>query len=306
MQPYFLGRTQYGDQLNTSTALKTHRETYAPGLRIYGVLGNFDYDFDINKQFGSFGRLQTAVLNGQTYDNIEVTVPHDALAWGLEAGYTFSDLAWKPRISAVYVYGSGNGSPFNYSNNNFDIFYGFNQPFSRNDYFAWNNIKDPKVRLEFSPAKNLLIDTAFSAYWLASAANAWDRANLFSPLGNVVGRGNFLGTEFDIRARYKLSQFINLTASYAHFWPGSFPASFAPPVRGQPYWPQSYNLTRLLVQRPPDDDHQRADLQAERLLLSGSLGQRLWRRSADHQGPCLDAVGRCRPERAGRAAAELA
>ncbi|CAJ0857773.1 hypothetical protein AMST5_01050 [freshwater sediment metagenome] len=243
VQPYFLGRTQYGDQLNTSTALKTHRETYAPGLRIYGVLGNFDYDFDINKQFGSFGRLQTAVLNGQTYDNIEVTVPHDALAWGLEAGYTFSDLAWKPRISAVYVYGSGNGSPFNYSNNNFDIFYGFNQPFSRNDYFAWNNIKDPKVRLEFSPAKNLLIDTAFSAYWLADAANAWDRANLFSPLGNVVGRGNFLGTEFDIRARYKLSQFINLTASYAHFWPGSFPASFAPPVRGQPYWPQSYNLT---------------------------------------------------------------
>ena len=89
VQPYFLGRTQYGDQLNTSTALKTHRETYAPGLRIYGVLGNFDYDFDINKQFGSFGRLQTAVLNGQTYDNIEVTVPHDALAWGLEAGYTF-------------------------------------------------------------------------------------------------------------------------------------------------------------------------------------------------------------------------
>lgn len=243
VQPYFIGRTQFADQKNVSAALKTHRETYAPGLRIYGVLGNFDYDFDINKQFGSFGRLQTAVIGGETFDNIEVTVPHNALAWGLEAGYTFSDLAWKPRISAVYVYGSGNGSPFSYSNNNFDIFYGFNQPFSRNDYFAWNNIKDPKVRLEFSPTKDLRIDTAFSAYWLADAASAWDRANLFSPLGNVVGRGNFLGTEFDIRARYKLSQYINLTASYAHFWPGSFPASFAPPVKGQPYWPQSYGLT---------------------------------------------------------------
>ncbi|MGJ0507254.1 MAG: alginate export family protein [Methylocystis sp.] len=243
VQPYFIGRTQYADQTNVSSALKTHRETYAPGLRIYGVVGNFDYDFDINKQFGSFGRLQSAIIGGQTYDNIEVTVPHDALAWAIEAGYTFSEHPWKPRISAEYVYGSGNGSPFNYSNNNFDIFYGFNQPFSRNDYFAWNNIKDPKVRLEFTPAKNLQIDTAFSAYWLADAASAWDRANLFSPLGNVAGRGNFLGSEFDIRARYKLSQFINLTASYARFWPGSFPASFAPPVKGQPYWPQSYNLT---------------------------------------------------------------
>jgi opacity protein-like surface antigen len=243
VQPYFLGRTQFADQTNVSAAAKVHRETYAPGLRIYGVLGNFDYDFDINKQFGSFGRLQSAVINGQTYDNIEVTVPHDALAWGLETGYTFSDLAWKPRISAVYVYGSGNGSPFSYSNSNFDTFYGFNQPFSRNDYFAWNNIKDPKVRLEFTPAKNLQIDTAFSAYWLADAANAWDRANLFSPLGDIAGRGSFLGTEFDIRARYKLSQFINMTASYAHFWPGSFPASFAPPVKGQPYWPQSYLVT---------------------------------------------------------------
>ncbi|WP_363348771.1 alginate export family protein [Methylocystis echinoides] len=253
VQPYFLGRTQYGDPSNPSNALKTHRETYAPGVRMYGVIGNFDYDFDINKQFGSFGRLQTAApylgtntsiqitptfINQVTSQNsVEVTVPHNALAWGLELGYTFSEHPWKPRISTVYVYGSGNGSPFNYSNSNFDIFYGFNQPFSRNDYFAWNNIKDPKVRLEFTPAKNLQIDTAFSAYWLASPANAWDRANLFAPLGN---RGNFLGTEFDIRARYKLSQFINITASYARFWPGSFTSSFAPPVAFQ-QWPAPYS-----------------------------------------------------------------
>ncbi|MGJ0507787.1 MAG: alginate export family protein [Methylocystis sp.] len=253
VQPYFLGRTQYGDPSNPSTALKTHRETYAPGLRIYGIIGNFDYDFDINKQFGSFGRLQSAgpflgssttvtssptgVTSVVAPNNIEVTVPHDALAWAIETGYTFSEHPWKPRISAVYVYGSGNGSPFSYSNSNFDTFYGFNQPFSRNDYFAWNNIKDPKVRLEFTPAKNLQIDTAFSAYWLADAANSWDRVNLFAPLGN---RGTFLGTEFDIRARYKLSQFINLTASYARFWPGGFTSSFASPVAFQ-QWPSPYS-----------------------------------------------------------------
>jgi len=34
------------------------------------------------------------------------------------------------------------------------------------------------------------IDTAFSSYWLASASSAWDRANLWAPLGN---RGTFIG-----------------------------------------------------------------------------------------------------------------
>ncbi len=152
-----------------------------------------------------------------------------------------------------YAYGSGNKSPFDSVNQTFDIFYGFNQPFSRNDYIAWNNVKAPKARLEFSPFKDLQIDTAFSAYWLASAAAAWDRANLFAPLGN---RGTFIGTEYDLRIRYKLNQFINLTASYARFWPGSFTSSFAPPVALQPFFPQSFpgqtTTTNGLTARPTD------------------------------------------------------
>ncbi|WP_424361687.1 alginate export family protein [Methylocystis parvus] len=250
IQPYFIGRHQFPDWTNPSNALKVGRETNAPGLRVYGVLGNFDYDFDINKQFGYTGEFATIGTNTAA---VQRTVALDAIAYGIEAGYTFSDHPWKPRISGVYTYGSGNKSPFDSVSQNFDIFYGFNQPFSRNDYMAWNNMKAPKVRLEFTPEKNLRIDTAFSAYWLASAANAWERANLFAPLGN---RGTFMGTEFDIRARYKLSQFINLTASYARFWPGSFTSSFAPPVALQPYFPQSFpgqtTTTNWLSSKPTD------------------------------------------------------
>jgi opacity protein-like surface antigen len=239
IQPYFLGRTQYADQTNTSAAARVHRETYAPGLRMYGVVGNWDYDFDVNKQFGALGRLQSIngiapSVGGLPLSNIEVTVPHNAFAWALDTGYTFAEHPWKPRVSFVYIYGSGNGSPFNYSNSNLDTFYGFNQPFSRSNYISWNNVKDPKIRLEATPAKNLQIDTAFSAYWLADAANAQDRINLNAPLGN---RGTFLGTEVDFRVRYKLSQYINLTASYDHFMPGSFTYSFAPPVAGQFFYP---------------------------------------------------------------------
>ena len=250
IQPYFIGRHQYADPLNPSNALKVGRETNAPGLRVYGVLGNFDYDFDINKQFGYTGEFRAL---GARNNAVQTTVQHDAIAYGIEAGYTFSDHPWKPRVSAVYTYGSGNKSPFDSVNQNFDIFYGFNQPFSRNDYMAWNNTKAPRARLEFTPAKNLQIDTAFAAYWLASAASPWERANLYAPLGN---RGTFMGTEFDIRARYKLSQYINLVASYSRFWPGSFTSSFAPAVANQPYYPQSFigqtTTTNGLTAKPTD------------------------------------------------------
>ncbi len=249
IQPYFLGRKQYGDVLNTSNALKVHRETQAPGLRVYGVLGDFDYDFDINKQFGEVGEFRDV---GARRNAAQITVQHDAIAYSFEGGYTFSDHPWKPRISASYIYGSGNKSPFDSVNQTFDAFYGFNQPFSRNDYISWNNVKDPKVRLEFTPAKDVQIDTSFSAYWLASSAAAWDRANLYAPLGN---RGAFIGTEFDFRIRHKLSQFISWSASYARFWPGSFTSSFAPPAALQ--WPPgSYagqtGTTNGLTGKPTD------------------------------------------------------
>jgi opacity protein-like surface antigen len=250
IQPYFLGRKQYADPASASNALKVHRETRAPGIRVYGALGDFDYDLDVNKQFGEAGEFQA-------FDNranaIQATVQQDALAYAIEAGYTLQDHPWKPRVSASYAYGTGNKTPFDSANQTFDIFYGFNQPFSRNDYIAWNNVRAPKLRLEFSPAKDLQIDSAFSAYWLASGAAAWDRANLSAPLGN---RGAFIGTEVDVRLRYKLSRFVSLSASYARFWPGSFTTSFAPSNDLQPYYPQSFPgqtaTTNGITSRPTD------------------------------------------------------
>lgn len=253
LQPYFIGRHQYGDPLNPSNAFKVKRETQAPGLRVYGNYNNFDYDLDVMKQFGTVGQVQpygfgvtapsTNYPYGQLtglygpYGGIQKTVAHDAIAYGFDVGYTIAEHPWKPRISAVYIYGSGSRSPFGNVNGNVDTFYGFNQPFSRNDYIGWNNVKDPKIRIEFEPIKDTKIDSAFSAYWLASASERWDRANLWAPLGN---RGTFMGTELDFRVRQKVNDFINISASYARFWPGSFTSSFAPPVQQQ--WPPTQLL----------------------------------------------------------------
>ncbi|CAA9890064.1 Alginate export protein [Candidatus Methylobacter favarea] len=229
IQPYFLGRKQNGDPYNKIIAnRKNDMDIYAPGLRVYGFFGSgFDFDADINKQFGRFGVTRT--VNGQ---NKQFLLHHNALAYSLELGRTF-DHDWKPRASLYYGYGTGDKDPnrnaSSGSNERFDAFYGFNQPWSRNDYFSWDNIHAPKARLEFTPYKNIRIDTGYNAYWLQSETDAWNRANLRDLTGQS---GSFLGHEFDIRLRHTLNPFVDWSLSYARFTPGDFTKAQAKATTG--------------------------------------------------------------------------
>ena len=254
IQPYFVGRHQYADPSNVFNTYRYKRDVASPGLRVYGVINGFDYDINFMKQFGQVGEASfftpTIALN-------ERIVRKDATAFAADFGYTFEEHPWKPRISAVYVYASGNSNPLDNVNESVDTFYPYNQSFSRSRYFNWNNIRDPKVRLIFEPIKNTKIDTAFSSYWLASPSGAWERVGLYAPLGN---RGSFLGTEFDFRIQQRISEFLDISVSYDRVWPGSYASSFAPPVAQQwppvnlpgGYFPGQSSSTNGITSRPSD------------------------------------------------------
>ncbi len=231
IQPYFFGKQVDGDPLNPVKAnRKADADIYAPGLRLYGLFGDsgFDFDADINKQFGRSGQLSGG-KSGQTL------AQHDALGYSLELGYSF-DHDWKPRASLYYGYGSGDKNSADAINQRFDAFYGFNQPWSRNDYFSWDNLMAPKARLEFNPFKDVRIDTGYNLYWLESDAGGWRRANL----GNGKGK-SFLGHEFDIRVRHQLNPYIDWSMSYARFMPGDYTESFATADTG-PYTSEASNF----------------------------------------------------------------
>jgi hypothetical protein len=217
IQPYFIGRKQDGEHQTDPRSERrvNDRDIHAPGLRVYGVIPDtgFDFEADLNKQFGRYGETRT--VNGRRR---QFEVQHDALAYSLELGYTFEH-DWKPRASLTYGYGTGDKNRSDGGNQRFDAFFGFNQPWSRNDYFSWDNIHAPKARLEFTPYKDVRIDTAYNAYWLQSEADGWNRANLRDPTGKS---GDFLGHEFDIRLRHKLNAYVDWSLSYAHFTPGDF------------------------------------------------------------------------------------
>lgn len=257
IQPYFLGRKVDGDPYNpVASARKNDIDIYAPGLRVYGVIPQtgFDFDANLNKQFGRFG-VTRAVTNTTTVNGVRRTVTtqqqkllqQDSLAYALELGYTF-DHDWKPRASLFYGYGTGdkeaNSSATDGKNQRFDAFYGFNQPWSRNDYFSWDNIHAPKARLEFTPYQNLRVDAGYNAYWLENEKSAWNRAGLQDRTGKS---GNFLGHEADIRVRYKVNSYVDLTTSYARFEPGSFTRAQDKSNGVGPYTSQAGNFFYLEV-----------------------------------------------------------
>lgn len=218
VQPYFIGRKQNGDLANPVLSSRlADKDIYAPGLRVYGVVGDtgWDFDADINKQFGRNGVLKTDKKTGITTETMQ---QDSALAYDIEVGYS-PDLAWKPRFSLFYGYGSGDKNPNDNINQTFDAFYGFNQPWSRNDYFSWDNIHAPKGRVQFSPYKDVKVEAGYNAYWLDSQTAAWQRANLQDKSGKS---GSFLGHEFDVRLLHHLNPYVDWSMSYAYFSPGDF------------------------------------------------------------------------------------
>ena len=228
LQPYYFLLKQDGDKVKYDTygrdALpntKIDREIHTAGLRAYGVFNSgWDYDASYVKQWGQQDRLSDkgALIK---------EVGHDAHAYTAEVGHTFKH-AWKPRLSASYGVATGDKSPAkgtDFSDNQrFERLFGFARPWSNSDYIQMENIRTPKVHLEFDPQtsflENVKVDTSFSWYRLDSASDRWNAgANLRDRTGNS---GKDLGKEVDVRVRFPINQYASLNIGYAHFWAGDF------------------------------------------------------------------------------------
>ncbi|MDF0378458.1 MULTISPECIES: alginate export family protein [unclassified Methylophilus] len=201
---------------------KIDREIHTAGLRVFGVIPGTQWDYDASyiKQWGHQQRFISAAIGYRDVD-------HDAHAYNGEIGYTFNHL-WKPRLSAFYGVATGDKTPATgndfTANQRFDRLFGFARPWSNDDYIQMENIRTPKIRLEFDPKftwlENLKVDTGFSWYRLDSASDRWNAgANLRDRTGNS---GRDLGKEFDLRVRFPINQYASLNLGYAHFWAGDF------------------------------------------------------------------------------------
>ncbi len=203
LQPYYMGLMQ-----DDNNGTRARREIHSPAIRAYGILPNTEMDFDIDviRQFGRD--------DGQR---------KSAWAYLFEFGYTFPQHAWKPRISAFYGYVSGDRNPNDNVNNRFEKFFGSARSWSADDNIVMENVKGPKIKIEFRPLQDLQIDGGYNWFWLASKTDRFN--NLFGGKNNRDPSGNsgdFLGHSVDIRARYRLTPYVNTTVGYSHWFNGEF------------------------------------------------------------------------------------
>ncbi|MDP3088785.1 MAG: alginate export family protein [Methylotenera sp.] len=225
LEPYYLLLKQNGSDVQydsngkaAAANTKIDREIHTAGLRAYGTIGKsgFDYDASYVKQWGHQDRLNNA---GKFLAELD----HDAHAYNAEIGYSIKH-PWKPRLSAFYGVASGDKNPTDGKNQRFERLFGFARPWSNDDYIQMENIRTPKLRLEFDPKvaflDNVKVDTGFSWYRLDSETDRWNAGN---NLRDQTGKsGKDLGKEFDLRVRFPINEQVSLNLGYAHFWAGDF------------------------------------------------------------------------------------
>ena len=239
-EPYYLLLKQDGDKVKFDTngteftnrsfytadqqrQQEVDREIHTGGIRAYGSIPNTKWDYDASyvKQWGNQERYSTS-NPGNGYINVD----HDAKAYNAEIGYS-PKLPWKPRFSAFYGVATGDKIPSGNDttqSERFDRLFGFARPWSNDDYIQMENIRTPKVRVEFEPKVPFLdrvqVDTGFSWYQLDSASDRW---NAGGDLRDKTGKsGRDLGKEYDLRVRFALNKYAALNLGYAHFWAGDF------------------------------------------------------------------------------------
>jgi hypothetical protein len=142
----------------------------------------------------------------------------------VKAGYTSQKLYWKPRLLGEYDYASGNPHTDPHRIGTFDQQYPSNHnAFGLTDLFGFQNIKQERANLDFTPTKHLTL--LLQQEWLQVSSTA---DNVYSgSAGTTVTAptGGFhsddVGREFDASGKYVFHQYLVLNLGVGHFSPGA-------------------------------------------------------------------------------------
>lgn len=199
-------------------------EEYTMGTRIKGDEGNIDWNFEGAYQWGT-SRDSVAPYAGKNVD-----LDQNAWAAHAEVGYTEKDHPLKPRLALEYNFATGDEDPYDGQNNTFDQLYPTNHaPYGQMDFFAWKNMHDAALKLNWEQTKKLSLSTEWHAFWLdEESTDAWYNSSQ-RVFRNANGEdvSSFTGHELNLRAVYKVTKNVEFDFGYGHFFAGQYAADTA-------------------------------------------------------------------------------
>ncbi|MGR3302657.1 MAG: alginate export family protein [Candidatus Scalindua sp.] len=223
VEPYLIIRNRSRERELVGSKAGEQRYTY--GARIAGKkmasLPGVDFTFE---QAWQSGRTEAADAAGSS-----TSIDAFAGAWGV--GYTFSNVAWSPRIGYQYAFASGDDDAADGDDESFDALYPTGHArMGYLDFHAWQNIEAHKIEFSAKPTKKLLLKADFwffdnneenDAWYTVGGAARGGNSAAENKLGNT-NRDDEYGQELDITIKYKLLKNFGVVAGYSHYFIGDF------------------------------------------------------------------------------------
>ncbi|MGR3173313.1 MAG: alginate export family protein [Candidatus Scalindua sp.] len=224
VEPYLIIRNRSREREVINSIGGEQRYTY--GARIAGKkiasLPGVDFTFE---QAWQSGRTEAADAAGSS-----TSIDAFAGAWGV--GYTFSNVAWSPRIGYQYAFASGDDDSADGDDESFDALYPTGHArMGYLDFHAWQNIEAHKIEFSVKPTKKLLFkaDLWFfdnneenDAWYKVTGAPRTGANNGVEAKATNTNRDDEYGQELDITIKYKLLKNFGVVAGYSHYFIGDF------------------------------------------------------------------------------------
>lgn len=202
------------------TPVASRRQFETSGVRLFGVVGpggRVEYENESVVQWGEFGVRR-----------------HQAWLEHAQVGYSWPAVPLHPRLIAIYDHASGDADPTDQRSGTFDTLYGRSRfelgPTGIFGLVARSNLQSPGVWLITNPIRSIEVSLQHRWAWLAQARDRWRPIGLTDPTGRA---GRELGTQTDLRLRYRWKQHLEFDSAAVLFTEGDFVRALRPSPSGR-------------------------------------------------------------------------
>jgi hypothetical protein len=205
------------------------RDIYSVGLRVKsnpGELNGWDYTAEVVGQLGHYNDPAMPAA-------LDRSLEHQAYMIAANGGYTFTDVAYTPRIGLEYALASGDSDPLDGKHETYDQLYPTKHKFfGFMDFFAMQNMHDIRLSASAKPLPRLNLLAEYHAFFLADtsdnlyAAPGGRRGGIAPTPGTGYGINpdydSYVGSEIDFVATYNINPQTILEFGYSHFFVGEY------------------------------------------------------------------------------------
>lgn len=202
---YYVGDVNHAVALYAGSRFPGDEHTSTVGGRWYGHSGHFDSTQEVSLQTGHFNTR--SVL---------------AFAVHNEAGWTFAELPWKPRLGLKADVLSGSRDPANGSVGTFNALYPNVSYGSDAVLEAPANLVTAGLDGHLYPTSAFEAEYTGAGLWRYSTRDAFYASPLFPLIPGNAGNQRYSGIEQQISGIWRFNPYLTLRASIVHFSVGGF------------------------------------------------------------------------------------